>query len=150
MKRLRFFLFSILLLTSAGCAATYGPMYDLPAVPTNEAAELIIIRDKAIIASAAAMVISIDRLPTYALPTGSYIIRKIPPGTHIIAADIDVRDYHGPGIIKENMATIVAKTGEKIYLLTGPVGIFAYRGKISQISEAQGKELMAESEFLPD
>jgi hypothetical protein len=45
---------------------------------------------------------------------------------------------------------LLAKTGGKIYLLTEPVGVFAYRGKISQISEARGKELMAESEFLPD
>jgi hypothetical protein len=125
-------------------------MYELPIVEENEASDLIIIRDKSFIASGAAMIISIDQIAAYSLPSGSYILRKVSPGAHVIAAASQSPNSPSPIPTKEKMAHITTKAGEKVYLLVEPVGIYFHEGKISQISDAQGRELMAESDFLPD
>jgi hypothetical protein len=125
-------------------------MYSLPKVQTKEATNLIIIRDNSFRGGGLAMIIIIDKVDAYALPRKSYIKRSLAPGEHTIGARMDGAGVSGQSPVQQHIATVTARPGKTIYLLAEPVGVFIHEGKISQISEARGRELMAESEFLPD
>jgi hypothetical protein len=146
MKRLLFILFSILLLTVTGCV-TQGPIYRLPKIDTAQSAELTIIRDNSFIGAGVAMTIAIDKIDTYDLPRKSYIVQKVAKGEHTIAAKFENAGTYPP---QENMVILNADTGDKIYLLIEPLGLPSRGGKVSRISEARGREFMAESDFLPN
>ena len=138
-------IFLVTLLLS-GCAK-YGPMYELPPVSDADAAELVIIRKSAFVASGAAMSAVIDGIHVFALESGGYTILRVSPAPHTVSA---VFPFSSSANTRDNIIKVTPAPRERLYFLVEPDNIFTFTVSVKSISMEQGEELIKKSKFQPN
>jgi len=144
MRKLTLGLISTTCLLVFGCATPYyGPLQNIPQVPEEKAATLVVIVEKRVQSSSVSLVPSIDGIEAYALNNNQYIVFHIAPGEHTVIAKFG-QHVNGAQIQDKSIARFHQKLGETMYLYliyhTFPV-MFPYV-EIVQLTEEQARPLM--------
>ena len=101
-------LFTFILLS--GCATT-SPQCDVPAAEDNESTTIIVYRPNKYAGYLYSTPMSIDNCRVESLSSDSYVVYKLPPGNHRIAAETRNLELGGVSIVEQNF-----EQGETYYI----------------------------------
>ena len=134
-----FILTSLLFMLTIGCAYQ-GPMDSLPPVPSDSAANIVVITGSAWTQNMAFVPV-IDGIETYALVANQHISFQVAPGPHKVIGKLAGGISQ---ITNESVINIEPKVSETVYLYF-VLRILPVRATVTQISEAQALEYMKDA-----